>query len=267
MRFQAGKTLFLAVIVVLAWALNSLTGPCPIRYPPLQRPSMELPLGSDPIGRNALCVIARGVWESVEAGLSGMAASIILLTAALTAGVSPIADRTIGFTSKLLAGLPRMGLLLLLALLARPGPLLVGALIGALAGVQAAQSVASRAKQIAGTAYVEAARSIGASRARIVLKHILPNAWSAIASYASISSAAAVFAEAGLSMLGLGRAGTPSLGKTVSLVLLAPGAPLTLPGILQVGAALLGIVGIAAVFYEILRLPYETNTGEERVEY
>ncbi len=266
MELSSRRILLLGAIIVAAWALNSLTMPCQIRYPPLQPPSLTVPLGSDPIGRSALCVMARGLWESVEAGIAGMTASITLLIAALTAGVSQVADRIVGGTSKLLAGLPRMGLLLLLAMLTHPGPLMIGGLVGALASVQAAQSVASRAEQIAGTAYVEAARSVGASKARIVLKHLMPNVWSAIASYASISSAAAVFAEAGLSMLGLGRAGTPSLGKMVSLVLLTPGAPLSLPGILQVVAALVGIVGIAAVFYEALR-----NSGtaimDEAIEY
>jgi ABC-type dipeptide/oligopeptide/nickel transport system permease subunit len=65
--------------------------------------------------------------------------------------------------------------------------------------------------------YIEAARTIGASNARIVLRHLLPNVAPAIIVLASAAIPAAILAEAALSFLGLGiQPPTPSWGGDLS---------------------------------------------------
>jgi peptide/nickel transport system permease protein len=65
--------------------------------------------------------------------------------------------------------------------------------------------------------YVEAARSSGISHWRIMLFHILPNAWAPIMVQATLSVAGAILAEASLSFLGLGtQPPTPSWGAMLS---------------------------------------------------
>ena len=87
-----------------------------------------------------------------------------------------------------------------------------------------------------------------------MLRHIAPNAWGSIASYSSIASSAAVYAEAGLSMLGLGSPATPSLGKMASLVPLTPGAILTMAGLTRLFAALILVALFASLVYKIINL-------------
>ena len=63
--------------------------------------------------------------------------------------------------------------------------------------------------------YVEAARSLGASRWRILTRHILPNALTPVLIYAAVSVPGAMIAQAALSFLGVGlRAGYPDWGQT-----------------------------------------------------
>ncbi len=65
--------------------------------------------------------------------------------------------------------------------------------------------------------YVLAARSMGASNARIMLRHILPNAIAPIIVQATLSVSFAILAEAGLSFLGLGvKPSTPTWGLIIS---------------------------------------------------
>ena len=241
----------LALLAILpSLALHS----CPTSYQPLLAPSHRHPLGTDPVGRDALCELIMGIRASVEAAFAALASSLLVLIASLAAGVSEKAGQAVDSLAALGAGLPRMSLLMVLALATRLGPAEIGLLVGLLASLQGARATAARARQIARSLYVEAAHAIGAPRHRIILRHIAPNAWSSIASYASIASSAAVYAEAGLSMLGLGSPATPSLGKVASLVLLTPGAILTKAGLAQLLAALATIAALALLVHEAIKL-------------
>ncbi|MGN6485929.1 MAG: ABC transporter permease [Thermomicrobiales bacterium] len=65
--------------------------------------------------------------------------------------------------------------------------------------------------------FVTAARSLGASESSIAVKHLLPNAIAPIIIALTLSIPAAIFAEAGLSFLGIGiNEPTPSLGKMIA---------------------------------------------------
>ena len=65
--------------------------------------------------------------------------------------------------------------------------------------------------------YIEAAQSIGASQFQVATRHLLPNAVPPLIVAITLLIPAAIFAEAGLSFLGLGiNEPTPSLGKMVA---------------------------------------------------
>jgi peptide/nickel transport system permease protein len=65
--------------------------------------------------------------------------------------------------------------------------------------------------------YVEAARALGASDVRLMLRHILPNSMAPLIVQATVSVSYAILAEAGLSFLGLGvKASTPTWGLILS---------------------------------------------------
>ena len=241
----------LAILVIISYVY---VPSCPIAFAPLEPPSRSHPLGTDPVGRDALCEVLAGIRASVEAAFAALAASLAVLSASLLAGVSARAGRLVDSVAALVAGLPRMSLLMMLALVTRLSPIGIGLLIGSLASLQGARAAATRARQVARSLYVEAARAIGAPWYRIVARHIAPNTWGSIASYASIASSAAVYAEAGLSMLGLGSPATPSLGKVAGLVMLTPGAVLTEAGLAQLVASLALVAAIAMLMYLAVRL-------------
>jgi peptide/nickel transport system permease protein len=80
-----------------------------------------------------------------------------------------------------------------------------------------ARTLRGPALQLRWSEYVEAARAIGASTPRILLRHLLPNLTSVVFVQASLSLSTAILVEASLSFLGLGtQPPTPSLGRMLA---------------------------------------------------
>lgn len=80
-----------------------------------------------------------------------------------------------------------------------------------------ARMVRAQFLQIKTLDYVEAARELGVSKWKIIFKHILPNAMSAIIVVSTIGIAGNILSEAGLSFLGFGDPNTVSWGQMVSM--------------------------------------------------
>jgi peptide/nickel transport system permease protein len=135
-------------------------------------------------------------------------------------------------------------LVLALAITAMLGPSLNNAMIAiGVTGIPAfARLVRGQVLSLRDLEYVQAARSIGASHQRIVMKHILPNTMAPIIVQTSIAIPAAILAEAGLSFLGLGiQPPTPSWGAMLN----------TARGYIQM-TPWLAIVPGAAIFITVL---------------
>jgi len=238
--------------VLAAYSMLAARMECSVGAP-LQPPSLSHPLGTDPLGYDALCTISKGVLASLEAGAAAALSTAAVILVAASAGVSRVSDRIVTMVSGVALGLPSIALFALLAMIATLEPWQAGLLVGLVAGLQAARSVAARAKSIARMPFVEAAVASGAGRARVLLRHIMPNMLDMLASYSSIGAAAGIYAEAGLSMLGLTDPSTPSLGRVLDLVLNTPGAIMTLAGVLQASVALLLITLVAVAMHEAIR--------------
>src|SRR5262249_40419698 len=111
------------------------------------------------------------------------------------------------------------GLILAISITSALGPQIQNAMIAigivtipVYARLSRGQVLQARARE-----YVEAARTIGATDARIVLRHILPNIVNPLLVQASLSIAFAILAEAGLSFLGLGaQPPTPTWGFDIN---------------------------------------------------
>ena len=169
-------------------------------------PSREFPLGTDTLGRDLLSRIIYGARVSLTVGL---AANFIAI--GIGTGVGLVAGYVGGLTETVLMRLTDVmlafpSLLLAMALLTLIGPGLETVII-----VIAFTSWASMARIVRGQVlsikeleYVEAARAIGASRARVLLRCILPQLDSVVLVYLTLNIAAAVLFEASLSFLGIG---------------------------------------------------------------
>ena len=176
-------------------------------------------LGTDGQGRDMLSAIFYGLRVSLLVGVvSGLIAltlgGLLGVLAAYIGGrfeslVMRVVDIQLGFPAILVA-------LILIAVLGKG----VDKIIIALVCVQwayYARTARSAAMVERGKEYIEAARGLGLSRARVVLRHLLPNALPPLIVVGTVQVAHAIALEATLSFLGLGLPTTePSLGLLIA---------------------------------------------------
>lgn len=185
----------------------------------LRPPSWRHPLGTDQLGRDILSRVLHGARTSLLVALGSVAlASIAGITLGVAAGYSGgLADEIIMRAMDLLMAFP--AILLALTIVTVLGHS-TGSLVTALGIVYAPRFARVARVSTLGTsveAFVEAARSLGASQLWLIRHHILPNIVAPMLIVATVTLASAVVAEAGLSFLGLGvQPPYPSWGRMLS---------------------------------------------------
>lgn len=181
--------------------------------------SFTMWLGSDGVGRDLWSGILYGLRISLMVGLlSGLIAAAIGLCVGLIAAyfggrvenvIMRIVDLQLSLPSVLVA-------LILVALLGKGVDKIIIALI-VVQWAYYARTVRGSALVERRKEYVEAARSLGLSHTRTMLKHILPNCLAPVIVIATVQTAHAISLEATLSFLGVGLPQTePSLGVLIS---------------------------------------------------
>jgi len=177
------------------------------------------PLGTDRFGRDVWTRLVYGARVSLGVGtLAVLLAIAIGLAVGAVAGYwrGPVRSGLLAFTDFVLA-LPRVVLLLLLATLWRPSAALVILVLGVTGWMSVARLVQGEVRALAARPFVEGALALGLSRARILWRHILPNALTPVIVAAALGIGNAIMLEAGLSFLGLGvQPPTPSWGNMIA---------------------------------------------------
>ena len=217
---------FAAVLVALQVGLALLVPLLGFQDPYLQimaqrirPPGPEHLLGTDQLGRDVLARIVYGYRTSLLT--CGAAVALALL---MGGSIGMLAAYYRGWTDRLLMRMMDVLfafpiLLLAIGIIAVLGPSSLSAAY-AIAIVYTpifARLLRGPALVICESEYVQGAKAIGASDARILASHVLPNLMSVILVQASILLSAAILVEASLSFLGLGaRPPTPSLGLMLS---------------------------------------------------
>lgn len=214
--------------IVAAFVLVAIAAPLIAPYDPLatdwgailQPPSMAHLLGTDDLGRDVLSRVIYGAQTSLIAG-----AAAVLIAIAIGVPLGIFAGWFGGFIDIAISRLAD-------ALLACPQVMLAIALAIFLGGSLANASVAigistvpvfvrlARAKTMeeASGVYIEAAVSVGNRVRRILFVHLLPNIVPPLIVQATLATAVAIIAEAGLSFLGLGRElPAPSWGSMLTV--------------------------------------------------
>jgi peptide/nickel transport system permease protein len=201
-----GLVLFLVLVAVFAPLVAPFDPTKVDGSVALEPPSWTHPFGTDDVGRDVLSRVIFGARVSLSVGL-------------IAVGIGAVIGISVGTVAGYLGGaFDLVAMRLIDALLAFPALLLAIAITAALGpdlrnamiaiGVVAIPAFTrlSRGQVLAmrGREYVEAARTVGCSDLRIVLRHIFPNITNPLIVQATLAIAGAMLAEAALSFLGLG---------------------------------------------------------------
>ena len=212
-----------AILVLMAFAV--LLGPLLWQVPineidfsaKLKGPSWQHPLGTDDLGQDLLARMLYGGRISLPVGLAAMLIAVVVGT--VVGAVSGISrgsvDAALMWLTDLFLSLPPVPMLLLIIYLFRDalrsvvGPeagmfILIVLVVGGFRWMPVARLVRAQFLSLREKEFVEAARALGATTTRQVVRHILPNSLGLVIVAGTIDVAAAIIAESTLSFLGLG---------------------------------------------------------------
>jgi len=222
-RLVKRPTAIVGAVVVLLFVIVAVMAPLLAPHSPSQpdflavrqAPSAEYRFGTDEIGRDVLSRVIFGARASLIAGVISVAIAMgVGIPLGLLAGyyrgasdefIMRVTDAVLAFPFLILA----------IALAAALGPSLTNAMIAIGIATTPTFIRMTRAQVLAVAAedYVQAARALGASDARIIISHVLPNSFTPLLVQANLAIGQAIIAESSLSFLGLGaQPPTPSWG-------------------------------------------------------
>jgi peptide/nickel transport system permease protein len=210
---RGSRTLVLALLAALSVAVG-LLGPLLAPRDPLvhdlarrlEGPSLAHPFGTDAFGRDVLSRVLHAARPALLTALSSVAL-VALLGATLGVTVAAIGGRTdllVGRLVDTLLAFPAIVLALVLAAAfgASRGVVLVAVVVALTP--HALRLARARALEVLRDEHVLAARALGASEVRVVLRHVLPHAMPGVLVLATGYVGHALVLEAALSYLGLG---------------------------------------------------------------
>ncbi|TMF28372.1 MAG: ABC transporter permease [Chloroflexi bacterium] len=223
-QFRRHKLALAASAVLLALAAMVLLASWIAPYPfdaidPTQfrkPPSPAHIMGTDDIGRDLFTRLLYGGQISLAIGLFSalVGSSVGTLMGSLAGYYGRAIDNFIMRVTDVAFSIPSLPLLIILSSYAKSAIPIMILVIGLLSWMSTARIVRATVLSIRARDFTLAARSIGARDARILLRHILPNALAPIIVGATLGVGGAIIAESSLSFLGLGvQVPTPSWGN------------------------------------------------------
>ncbi|MDP3722410.1 MAG: ABC transporter permease [Candidatus Omnitrophota bacterium] len=221
-RFALVGGMTLAVLAVVAVAAPWISPHDPLAVnlsDALLPPSARYPLGTDQLGRDVFSRLIYGTRISLLIGFLSVGIAVFVGTAVgalagyyggwLDAALMRLVDTMLAF--------PSIFLLLAVIALVEPSIYTIMAVIGLTGWMGVARLLRAEILSLKEREFVLAARALGASSWRLIMKHLLPNAIAPILVNATLGVGGAILTESALSYLGLGvQPPTPSWGNILN---------------------------------------------------
>jgi peptide/nickel transport system permease protein len=169
-------------------------------------PSISNPMGTDNLGRDVLSRVIHGAQVSLQVAsvAVGVALALGVLTGIVAAVYGGKVDGVLMRVVDIMFAVPGLVLAILIAGLLGPSRTNAMLAIGIVYAPSFARVARGTSLAVLSLPYVEAARSVGVSQARMLARYLLPNIAGSLIVLTSVYLSAAILTEAGLSFLGLG---------------------------------------------------------------
>lgn len=185
---------------------------------PLLPPSDAHRFGTDYAGRDLFTAVVHGIRISMTVVLwAGLMSAVIGIAVGAVAGYrGGTLDWLLNRLVEFLQTIPRFFLVALVLTLYGPTERNIILALGLTMWTLLARVVRSEALSVGRREYVEAARSAGSGRLRIIVRHVMPNVLPVALVVVALNASSVVLIEAGLAFLGLGDPNQLSLGQLVN---------------------------------------------------
>ena len=211
LRDRLAKTgLFILLIVGTA----TVAAPQLARFSPIQvdltrtdsPPSAAHWFGTDDLGRDEFSRALHAGRVSLSIGMLSAATAAVIGTAigAIAGFYRGIIESALMRFTDVILSIPSLPLVIVVSTIAKPSPFILVLIIAGIGWMGTARLVRGALLIIRETEYVEAARAIGCSNARIILRYALPNSLAPVIVAATLAVGNAIITESVLSFLGVG---------------------------------------------------------------
>jgi peptide/nickel transport system permease protein len=228
MTFRLNTMESIGLIMVLTIVVLAIFAPWLAPYDPTRAvaptfgdpgaPSRLFPLGTDQLGRDVLSRIIYGARISLTVGVAAMAVTMTIgvLIGVLSGFFGGAIDFALMRLTDVMLTLPALLLAMAFVAVLRPSLLSILLVIGLVSWTGVARVVRAETMSMVERDFVMAARALGASPLRLIVRHVLPNVMPIIIVMAVLGTSVTLLLDAGLSFLGLGvPPPTPSWGRMI----------------------------------------------------
>jgi len=228
--FEKNRIAVLGLIVVVCVYLIALVTPLVTPHDPATQASLvtarlvppggEFPLGTDHLARDVFSRIMYGARISLSIGFVAVGISVTIgtLLGAVSGYLGGWVDTVVMRFVDMVISFPRLVLLItIVALFDSNSIFMIMAVLGFTQWPGTTRIVRGEVLSLREREFIEAARALGFSRSRIILRHVIPNVLAPVIVASTLGIGNVIVLEAGLSFLGMGlQPPTPSWGSMVA---------------------------------------------------
>ena len=201
-------------VILIAFAVLAAVAPFVAPYAPdaidlahrRAMPSAGHWFGTDELGRDLLSRVLFGARVSLSVGLLSalVAAFVGVSVGAISGYAGGWIDHALMRLTDATLSVPRLPLLMIAAAVLQPKVALLVLLVGLAGWMETARVVRSELRSLKAREFVDAARALGASRRRLIWRHLLPGAVPALSVSTTLAVARGILLESALSFFGVG---------------------------------------------------------------